>query len=122
MKKIKVVLSSILLASSITSQAGLFKTTVHSRANCLNNESITWWLGHPYKWKVVSIHKHNPTGGIHLVDTGFIYNDRVAAVHWGEGVHGGFTVWGYHYLAGFHDSVPFDTTMTEGCDIIDGWI
>lgn len=99
---------------------GIYNTTVHSRANCLNNESITWWKGHPYNWKVVSIHKHYQAGA-HLIDTGFNYNDRVAAICWGEGVHGGFVVWGYHYLKGYHESVPFDTTHADGCSIIDGW-
>lgn len=110
-----------LLAITASSHAGLYQTTVHSRANCLNNESITWWYGHRYNWKVVSIHKHVPTGEIHLVDTGFNYNDRVAAVHWGEGVHAGFQVWGYHYLKGYHDAVPFDYTYATGCNIIEGW-
>ena len=33
--------------------AGINGTTAHSRANCVNNESITWWLGHSYNWRVV---------------------------------------------------------------------
>lgn len=109
------------LLSSITAQAGLRNTTVHSRANCLNNESITWWNGHPYDWKVVSIHKHVPTNQIHKIDTGFQYKDRVAAICWGEGVHSGFVVWGYHFLRGHHDTVPFDTTYADSCNIIEGW-
>ena len=36
--------------------SGINGTTAHSRANCGNNESITWWLGHAYDWRVVSIH------------------------------------------------------------------
>lgn len=121
MRRVIIISSFLLLGLQINSaSAGLYNTTVHSRANCLNNESITWWRGHPYNWKVVSIHKHYQAG-MHLIDTGFILNDRVAAIHWGEGVHGGFVVWGYHYLKGYHDSVPFDTTYAETCNIIDGW-
>lgn len=112
----------LLLLSAGISNAGLLRTTVHSRANCLNNESITWYNGHPHKWRVVSIHKHIPTGQVHLINTGFHMSDRVAAVHWGEGVHSGFIVWGYHYLESFSKSVPFDTTYADGCNIIDGWI
>ncbi len=119
--KSKIIISTLLLGLQINSvNAGLYNTTVHSRANCLNNESITWWKGHPTNWKVVSIHKHYQTG-THMIDTGYNTNDRVAAVHWGEGVHGGFVVWGYHYLKNYHESAPFETTYAEGCNIIDGW-
>lgn len=110
-----------LLAVSITGEAGLYRTTVHSRANCLNNESITWWAGHRATWRVVSIHKHVPTNQMHLIDTGYHYNDRVAAVHWGEGVHGGFVVWGYHYLEGWNGGMYFADTYAETCNIIEGW-
>lgn len=110
-----------LVGSSFIVHAGLDRTTVHSRANCLNNESITWWYLHPYNWRVVSIHKHNPTGQMCHLDTGFNVNDRVAAVHWGEGVHGGFQVWGYHFLYEYNERIPFDTTYATTCNIIDGW-
>lgn len=112
---------ALLFPTVPVAHAGLYGITVHSRANCLNNESITWWNGHPFNWKVVSVHKH-AQGGSHVIDTGFKRNDRVAAICWGEGVHGGFIVWGYHYLKNFHESVPFDTTFAEGCNIIDGWV
>jgi hypothetical protein len=111
----------ILVLFSSISHAGLNKTTVHSRANCLNNESITWWRGNSFDWRVVSIHKHISTNETHMIDTGYIFNDRVAAIHWGEGVRGGFVVWGYHYLSTYHKTVPFDKTYAEGCNIIDGW-
>lgn len=118
-------IKSIILATAIFSMnvadAGLWQTTVHSRANCLNNESITWWLSHPYDWRVVSTHYHKNSGTTHHIDTGFHYNDRVAAVHWGEGVHGGFEVWGYHFLRDYHATIPFDQTYANGCNIIDGW-
>ncbi len=110
-----------LISLALPVHAGLTKTTVHSRANCLNNESITWWLRHPYEWRVVSVHKHISTGQMHAVDTGFQFKDRVAAIHWGEGTQGGFQVWGYHYLKGHHEKVPFEITYAEGCNIIEGW-
>ncbi|HVT62578.1 MAG TPA: hypothetical protein VHD33_03730 [Legionellaceae bacterium] len=56
-----------------------------------------------------------------MVDTGFQFSDRGAAIHWREGVHGGFVVWGYHYLESYSKTVPFDTTYTETCNIIEGW-
>ncbi|MCX7119809.1 MAG: hypothetical protein NTZ86_08130 [Legionellales bacterium] len=33
----------------------------------------------------MSVHKHIPTNQMHVIDTGYQYKDRVAAVHWGEG-------------------------------------
>ena len=108
----------LFLASA--SHAGLDWTTVHSRANCGNNESITWWYLHPYNWKVVSFHqfKQQPA---HMMDTGFSYTWRQHAIHWGEGVHGDFQVWGYHYLYEYSQKVPFDTTYANDCSIYDGW-
>ncbi len=118
----KIIISALLLGLHINhANAGLDWTTVHSRANCLNNESITWWYLHPYNWKVVSIHKHIPTNQIHKIDTGWKIKDRVAAVCWGEGVHGGFEVFGYHYLYEYNKNIPFDTTYAKTCNIIDGW-
>ena len=58
---------------------------------------------------------------MHMIDTDYQHNDRVAAVHWGEGVHGGFVVWGYHYLQGYMRGMYFDSTFAEGCNIIEGW-
>jgi hypothetical protein len=110
-----------LLSCSAIVNAGLNKTTVHSRANCLNNESITWWYGHPYDWRVVSVHK-SPWNVVHDIDTGFTYNDRVAAIHWAEGmVSSPWEVWGYHYLLGFSKNVPFDCTHAIDCQLIEGW-
>ncbi len=122
MKHVVKSVSCILLAVSLNSHAGLDWTTVHSRANCLNNESITWWYLHPYDWRVVSVHKHIGTGHMHSMDTGYAYTWRQHAIHWGEPMASGkWEVWGYHYLKGFHDKTPFDTTYADDCKIIDGW-
>lgn len=97
---------------SIVSHAGLDRTTVHSRANCLNNESITWWYLHPYDWRVVSYHTDQGSQA-HTIDTGFIYTWRAHAIHWGEGSPtGSWRVWGYHYLSDYHRTIPFDTTYS----------
>lgn len=121
MKCISKIIGLCSLIVSIAANAALTHTSVHSRANCFNNESITWWAGHPYPWRVVSLHFHKETDTMHKIDTGFHNQDRVAAVHWGEGVHGGWVVWGYHYLLPDFENVPFDTTFADGCNIIDGW-
>lgn len=100
--------------------AGINNTTVHSRANCVNNESITWWLGHAYNWRVVSIHLYTPTKVWHPIDTGYATTWRQAAVHWNEGT-GGWEVNGYHYLHGWMNDQPFDWTFARDCNIYDGW-
>lgn len=122
MKK-ALLLPTILGAFSLNLHAGLVSTTVHSRANCHNNESITWWLGHPYDWRVVSVHT-DIYGGGHTIDTGYEYTWRQAAVHWGEAPHGDhrWVVSGYHYLKQYGTGkVPFDTTTTGDCSIYNGW-
>jgi hypothetical protein len=126
MRKLKVCIYISCLTGSLSCNAGLIATTVHSRANCSNNESITWWLGHPYDWRVVSIHT-NIYGGSHDIDTGYAYTWRQAAVHWGEAPmkeppDRRWYVNGYHYLESYgKGKVPFDTTYARDCDIYNGW-
>jgi hypothetical protein len=105
-----------------TSNAGLFRMTIHSRANCLNNESITWWKGHPFNWRVISY--HTDQGAIaHQMDTGFNYTWRAHAIHWGEGTRIlSWRVWGYHYVLDYNKRVPFGKTYANHCNIIDGWV
>lgn len=122
MKCIKKVLGCGLLSMTLSANAGLDWTTVHSRANCLNNESITWWYLHPYDWRVISVHRHTVYNEMHHIDTGFGYTWRQHAIHWGEPIAGGtWEVWGYHYLLGFSSNVAFDYTYANDCKIIDGW-
>ncbi len=110
------------IALSLNSHAGTDWTTVHSRANCLNNESITWWYLHPYNWKVVSIHRLR-TNQTHVIDTGYKVTWRQHAIHWGEPIptDGGWEVWGYHYLYNNNGGFPFDSTYATNCSIYDGW-
>lgn len=117
----KLVVSGLLCAS-LSAHAGLTRMTVHSRANCMNNETITWWKGHPHRWRVVSVHstKRAPT---HYIDTGFQYTWRSHAIHWGEGIDlGKWEVAGYHYDINYSKTIPFDLTYADSCNIIDGWI
>ncbi|WP_131779310.1 hypothetical protein [Legionella bozemanae] len=105
--------------------AGINGTTVHSRANCINNESITWYLGHSFPWRVVSFHtpdyKHNSS--YHYIDTGYINTWRQAAVHWGEGTtpSGYYLVVGFHYILERNHDWLFDNTQVDDCSIYDGW-
>ncbi len=116
------ILSCALLALSVNANAGLDWTTVHSRANCLNNESITWWYLHPYNWRVVSRHHHHKSREDHYMDTGFAYTWRQHAIHWGEPIPDGkWSVKGFHYLVDYSEVTPFDFTYADDCDIIEGW-
>lgn len=99
-----------MLITSVTF-AGVWATTAHSRANCINNESITWWLGHAYDWRVVSIHNENITKTAHHIDTGYAVTWRQAAVHWNEAPLGfkNWSVSGHHFLSDYAGgSFPFD--------------
>lgn len=117
----KIVTTAVIIAALSTQvHAGLFATTVHSRANCINNESITWWNGHPFDWRTISMHVMSD-GSQHYVDSDWNYKDVSRAVHWGEGVYGGARVWGFHYESNYSTTAPFDQTYAEGCNIIDGW-
>ncbi|WP_157698153.1 hypothetical protein [Legionella clemsonensis] len=50
MRNLGKITACALLSATVTAHAGINATTAHSRANCVNNESITWWLGHSYDW------------------------------------------------------------------------
>ncbi len=119
------VTASILLAVSMNAHSGLWGTTAHSRANCVNNESITWYAGHPYSWRVISFHNYDythPNSGYHMVDTGMSNTWRQAAVHWNESPVGGkYFVSGFHYfLERGRQILDVNTTATD-CSIYDGW-
>jgi len=120
-KNLRVIVSSLMLLASTQSHAGVYGTTVHSRANCLNNETITWWLYHPYNWRVVSGHV-SAFGQHHVIDSGFQYSWRSHAIHWGEGdLTNLWQVFGQHFLYEYSKTVPFDTTYATFCDLIHGW-
>lgn len=125
MKFIKLIAAGILTASAMNTHAGLYATTIHSRANCGNNESITWYAGHSYNWRVYSFHwldKDKPSQGYHLIDTKMSLTWRQAAVHWGESAPGGkYYVHGNHYyLYNGHELLDNSTDATD-CSIYDGW-
>lgn len=118
----KIILSLALCAGASNVTAGLDWMTVHSRANCLNNESITWWYLHPHNWRVVSFHRHAGTRHQHSIDSGYAINWRQHAIHWGEPMASGrWEVWGYHYQAGAHERTPMAVTQAVACNIIEGW-
>jgi hypothetical protein len=129
MKCISKIAGCTLLFLSLNANAGFGVTTAHSRANCGNNESITWNSKQSYVWKTISIHQH-VNGSTdpyyrHLVDTGWQNTWRSAAVHWGEAPDIGkykWDVWGYHFFEDYANGKwPFQEEYARDCAIYDGW-
>jgi hypothetical protein len=118
-----------ILTSSLNAHAGFGVTTAASRANCMNNESITWNSAKSFNWKTISIHQHvngnkDPYWN-HLVDTGWEVTWRSAAVHWGESPDVGQYKWnvnGYHFFADYANGKwPFAENYARDCHLYDGW-
>lgn len=100
--------------------AGVTHLTFHSRANCANNESISWHLGHSYLLRTKSFHYQRGVL-IHTADTGLEATWRSAAVHWGEGT-GGWMVIGEHYgLNQSGNEFLLAKEQVTGCSFYDGW-
>ena len=126
----KKIIYGAFLVLSINANAGFFGTTAASRANCYNNESIIWWKGHSFNWRTVSIHQHvngnkDPYWN-HLVDTGWNYTWRSAAVHWGEGgvdpLQYKWNVYGYFFEDSYANGKwPFKEDWAIDCKFYDGW-
>ena len=119
-KKIISVMIGVLLAAN--SVAGVIDLTIHSRANCVNNESISWHRGDTQWLLTVSDHLFNGDKH-HSLSSGWENTWRSANVHWGESPIGS-TAWsvqaghyqnvgGRDYLLGF--------TKASDCNIYDGW-
>ena len=138
------VLVLLCLLSSNSGIAGLFGLTHHSRANCINNESISWDYTEGHSLWVSSQHKsfffpgrpyeqliedHRLTGGSMKYYPKETF-DGAKAVHWGEGRlfnDGSFYAWevkGIHKFPVNQDFRKIKTviTKTRDCDILNGWL
>ena len=118
--KIKIIITIAFCVLSNSIYAGFKKLTWHSRANCMNNESITWQAGRSWDMRTISWHYHG--SDVHSIDTGFSNTWRSAAVHWGEASPGsGYQVVGNHWvkLSGSQYTI-FETNVAD-CSIYDGW-
>ena len=104
-----------------TSNAAAWGLSAHSRANCINNESISWDGTRSWLLATESQHLDLRTGVmLHNIWTGWQDTRRSAAVHYGEG-RGGWAVKGIHWINdGGHPRI-FKITYTTDCDIYDGW-
>lgn len=115
-----VALSIILTSNKYAGIAGL---TQHSRANCANNESITWHLNQYQKLLTVSTHQHYNNGSLtheHTLMTGWDYTWRSAAVCWLEGLSG-WRVWGRHYIQKNYQAYELPGTYATDCSLDRGW-
>lgn len=122
---IKTVVFFLVLSVFSTSFAGLKKFTMHSRANCMNNESISWQAGHSMVLRTLSEHvsfdkEDFHVKDSHVIDTGWEHTWRSAAVHWGEG-RGGWWVKGYHFRCIDDTAVYLKSEEVVDCSIYDGW-
>lgn len=124
----------ILFSSNL--YAGVNGLTHASRANCVNNESISWdgrGLAFPqYRNDLAVTSQHYPLatyGSIfsphHLVATGPQFGKwRVAAIHWGEGVHGfpEHVVQGHHWWQINPRRTIYTRTWATDCNLGQGFI
>lgn len=120
MKKIGIFM--LILAMTGISYAGFNGVTHHSRANCANNESISWdWTQNWWFW-VNSQHIDARTGAIlHTLVSDWQLTWRNAMVHWGEG-RGGWGVRGLHWMRdGRGNPVLMKDEYVTDCSIYDGW-
>ena len=110
-------LCSIIACSS--ANAGLHGLTHHSRANCVNNETISWHAGHNYWFWIVSRHRNDNED--HQLVQDWTFTWRAAAVHWGEG-KGGWSVEGHHWMKdNYGRPVEVANENVTDCSIYDGW-
>jgi hypothetical protein len=116
----KTFIAIFFLAFSSISQAGFNGLTMHSRANCGNNESISWDATRIWRLGTNSTHSTNLES--HTFGTGIHNTHRSAAVHWGEGT-GGWMVYGQHFVFDDHSNKinEYIITIVFDCSIYDGW-
>lgn len=107
--------------------AGFHGLTIHSRANCLNNESITWDATAYHKVRMYATHT-NLADGEHDFYSNWELTWRQAVIHWGEGnpfpdkdhkyiVHADHIIWDYITK----EDHALGETFTNDCSIYDGW-
>jgi hypothetical protein len=117
---VKKISTFLLLIGICSSASAAFNgLTVHSRANCVNNESIAWDWTH---WNLNTVGSHYYNDKLkHSEGTGWNYTWRNGIVHWGEG-RGGWKVHGQHYIAyKAGDLISLGEQWVTDCSIYNGW-
>lgn len=120
----KLLILSALIPSSVF--AGFNGLTFHSRANCLNNESISWDATKKWVLHTTSDHDNSYYGSMHLKEHQAEETRRSAAVCWKEGVgqYHDYIVTGNHWYidpANPKISIKLGTTKATDCSKYDGW-
>jgi hypothetical protein len=117
----KTIIAISFLTFSCVTQAGFNGLTMHSRANCGNNESISWDALKPHHLGTNSTHAQHGKQ-YHALGSGIATTQRSAAVCWGEGT-GGWTVYGEHYVLEPKTNKIIDYRLTTAvdCSAYDGW-
>lgn len=129
--RMKLLVGAVLLVGSNVAFAGLTGLTHASRANCGNNESISWDATRARNLGVTSVH-YLINGSFytwmskpnHSVQTGARYNVyRAAAVHWGESfTTNKYVVLGHHWEQINSSRSVYRRTTTSNCSMYDGWL
>ena len=121
MKLIKFIPIIGIVFSSYAS-AGLYELTIHSRANCYTNESITWHRGHTYNLLTVSAHSSKKQREVHQLAAPWEVTWRSANVHWSEPKGGAdWYVEAGHYLRMGYQEYRIGYTTASDCSLYDGW-
>lgn len=118
-QRLKKFIVCALLGSSILYSAPSSASPVwFSRANCINNESITWdWPGNS-QWFWTNNYTYRNGAWEPTIATGWEYTYRSAAIHWGEGVYGGAFVVGDHWRwISWFGTQYFGRTQTNNCNL-----
>lgn len=117
-----------LILLSVSGYCGRNGPTHHSRANCINNESISWDYTASHMYAVISFHTPDYLrGGLkpHRIEKHWAYTWRQAAVCWGEGnglpVPNWWLVNGYHWESINGKEELQENTLTDFCSLGDGW-
>lgn len=120
MRKLFTILLCFICSSSFSGVNGL---TWHSRANCINNESITWDATKKHWLHTDSYHYDGSWGchQLHVPQDAYHHTRRSAAVCWKEGFSGNWKVVGNHYKKTRHKEKFLGSTTVTDCSIYDGW-
>jgi hypothetical protein len=120
MKKVGVLIATLVIGSN--ANAAFHGVSHHSRANCINNESISWDGDEAHWFWVNSTHVDTRRGTVVCaMSSNWINTWRNAMVHYGEG-RGGWVVIGEHWM--FDDKKQpkqMQYEMVKDCSIYNGW-
>jgi len=131
--KIKCLLSLLMIILPYSAYSGVLGLTHASRANCVNNESISWDAKKAHDLAVTSVH-YEVNGDFyswywyntprHSISTGRRWQTRrAAAVHWGESrpYSDKYYVRGHHWLRINSRRSVYRLTTAKDCNLSAGW-